>query len=115
MNINCSECQNKNKKRFVYTTCSELGIFMYSTCNSMNNLSSYCGLVDSKIRAPDKDLIVQDIQDKTFFSKHQKFEMTIFPMVTISLSAVVRNHVKLLRVINSRRGFSKGTVLYGGY
>ena len=28
---------------------------------------------------------------------------------------VVRNHDKLLRVINSRRGFSKGTVLYGGY
>jgi hypothetical protein len=27
----------------------------------------------------------------------------------------VRNIAKLLRVINSRRGFSKGTVLYGGY
>ena len=35
----------------------ELGIFMYWTCNSMNNLSSYCGLVDAKIRA-DKDLPV---------------------------------------------------------
>ena len=23
--------------------CSELGIFMYWTCNSMNNMSSYCG------------------------------------------------------------------------
>ena len=34
----------------------ELGIFMYWTCNSMNNLSSYCGLVDAKIRASDKDL-----------------------------------------------------------
>ena len=30
----------------------------YSTCNSMNNLSSYCGLVDAKIRASDKDLPV---------------------------------------------------------
>ena len=29
----------------------ELGIFMYWSCNSMNNLSSYCGLVDAKIRA----------------------------------------------------------------
>ena len=28
-NINCCECQNKNKKQCVYTTCSELGIFMY--------------------------------------------------------------------------------------
>ena len=56
--INCSECQNKNKKQFVYTTCSELGIFMYWTGNSMNNLLSYCGLVDAKIRASDKDLPV---------------------------------------------------------
>ena len=36
----------------------ELGIFMYWTCNSMNNLSSYFGLVDAKIRASDKDLPV---------------------------------------------------------
>ena len=27
--INCSECQNKNKKQFVYIRCSELVIFMY--------------------------------------------------------------------------------------
>ena len=27
----------------------------------------------------------------------------------------VRNHVKLIHVINSRRGFSKGTVLCDGY
>ena len=39
----------------------ELGIFMYLTCNSMNNLSSYCGLVDAKIRASDKDLPVQNL------------------------------------------------------
>ena len=32
----------------------ELGIFM----DSINNLSSYCGLVDAKIRASDKDLPV---------------------------------------------------------
>ena len=37
----------------------ELVIFMYRTCNSMNNLSSYCGLVDAKIRASGKDLPVQ--------------------------------------------------------
>ena len=38
----------------------ELGISMYWTCNSMNNLSSYCGLVnvDAKIRASDNDLPV---------------------------------------------------------
>ena len=43
--INCSECQNKNKKQFVYTTCSELEILMYWTRNSMNNLLSYWRLV----------------------------------------------------------------------
>ena len=36
----------------------ELGIFMYWACNSMNNLLSYCGSVDAKIRASDKDLPV---------------------------------------------------------
>ena len=36
----------------------ELGIFTYWTWNSMNNMLSYCGLVDAKIRAPDKDLPV---------------------------------------------------------
>jgi hypothetical protein len=36
----------------------ELGIFMYLTCNKMNKLLSYCGLVDAKIGAFDKDLPV---------------------------------------------------------
>ena len=53
----------------------ELGIFMYWTCNSMNNLSSYCGLVDAKKRASDKDLPVtrtllnlQNWTNKWYFS-----------------------------------------------
>ena len=36
----------------------ELGMFIYWTCNSMNNLLSFCGLVDAKIRASHKDLAV---------------------------------------------------------
>jgi hypothetical protein len=32
---------------------------MYWTGNSMNNLLSYCGLIDAKIRASDKDLPVK--------------------------------------------------------
>ena len=51
----------KTKKQFVYKTCSEcseIGIFMYWTGNSMNNLLSYCGLVDAKIRASDIDFPV---------------------------------------------------------
>ena len=43
----------------------ELGIFIYWTCNSMNNLSSYCWLVDAKIRASDKDLPVNKMKNLT--------------------------------------------------
>ena len=57
----------------IFSTCSELAIFMYWTRNSMNNLSSYCGLVDAKIRASDKDLPVE----KTVFKKCTKFGLTI--------------------------------------
>ena len=37
---------------------AEHGENMYWTCNSMSNLLSYCGLVDAKIWASDKDLPV---------------------------------------------------------
>ena len=47
----------------MFSQCSELGIFPYWTCNSMNNMSSYCGLLDAKIRASDKDLPVQRYLD----------------------------------------------------
>ena len=58
--INCSECKNKNTicVQGMFLTCSELGIFMYWTRNSMNNLSSYCGLVEAKIRASGENLPV---------------------------------------------------------
>ena len=52
----CSECQNKNKKQFMCTKCSELVIFMYWTCSSMNNLLSYYGSVDARISS-EKDLL----------------------------------------------------------
>ena len=56
--INCSEFQNKNKKQFVYTTSSELVVFMYWPGESMNNLLSYFGLVDARISTSEKDLPV---------------------------------------------------------
>ena len=37
---------------------SELIVFMYWTGKSMNNLLSYCGLVDTRISASEKDLPV---------------------------------------------------------
>ena len=48
-----------NSKQFMYTTCSELVVFMHWTGKLMNNLLSYFGLVDVKINAFDKDLHVQ--------------------------------------------------------
>jgi hypothetical protein len=53
---NCFECQNKNQ--FLYTTCSELVFCLYLSRESMNNLSSYCGLTDSRISASEKVLPV---------------------------------------------------------
>ena len=44
----------------MFLTCSELGIFMYWTRNSMNNLSSYYGLNDSWMSASDTDLPVMN-------------------------------------------------------
>jgi hypothetical protein len=42
----------------LYTTCSKVGIVLYWTQDSMNNLSSYCGLIDSRMSASDTDLPV---------------------------------------------------------
>ena len=44
----------------MYTTYFELVVFTYLIGKSMNNLLSYCGLVDVRINASDKDLPVQD-------------------------------------------------------
>ena len=43
----------------IISTCSELGLFIYWTWNSMNNLLSYCGIVDTRISASEKDLPVK--------------------------------------------------------
>ena len=48
-----------HSEQFIYTTCSELAIFMYWTCNSMNNFLSYCRLVDARISASEKYLPVR--------------------------------------------------------
>ena len=45
----------------MYTTCSELVVFMYRTGKSMHNLLSYCGLDDARTSASDKDLPVSGL------------------------------------------------------
>ena len=52
-------------------TCSAHVLIMFCACsfhgNSMNNLLSYCGLVDAKIRASDKDLPVEGLNFALLF------------------------------------------------
>jgi hypothetical protein len=52
----------------MYTTCSELAIFMFWTCNSMNNLFSYCGLVDARIGTS---------EEKNYLYHHYSFPMDV--------------------------------------
>ena len=54
--------KQKQKTIFVqnmFSPCSELVVFMYLTVQSMTNPLSYCGLVDVRINASDKDLPVK--------------------------------------------------------
>ena len=44
-------------------------LFISCNCNSMNNLSSYFGLVDTNIRASEKDLPVQ----QNLFFPHKSY------------------------------------------
>lgn len=47
------------------------------------------------------------------FGKFKTAKVVLGQNIVLSLKTV-RNHVKLMHVVNSRRGFSKGTVLWGG-
>ena len=48
--------KNTSSEHVVYKKISKH--FLYTTCNSMNNLLSYCGLTDARMRASEKDLPV---------------------------------------------------------
>ena len=62
--INCSDCQNKNKKIIL---CRQHALSLYSfhatTGKSMSNLLSYCGLVVARISASLKDLPLPNSQN----------------------------------------------------
>ena len=53
--------QNK-KQQFMYTSCST-DVLSLQFSIFMNNLSSYCGLINAKIRASDIDVPVQTLLD----------------------------------------------------
>ena len=58
-----------NSEQFVYTTCSELVVFIFWTCNSMKNLLSYCGLVDARISGSEKKITCNDSRTVFMLSK----------------------------------------------
>ena len=49
----------------MFSPCSELVLFMHWTGKSMKNLLSYCGLVDVRISASEKDLPVMKVKSTT--------------------------------------------------
>ena len=44
-----------SSKQCLYTSCSQLVFFLYWIQEWMNNMSSYCGLADSRISASEKE------------------------------------------------------------
>ena len=64
-----------HSEQFLYTTSSPQ-VWAW-TCNSMNNLPSYCGLVDAKIRASDKNLPMSRIHSNGFSFFHWYFYETL--------------------------------------
>ena len=69
------------------------GIFMYWTCNSMNNLLLYCGLVGAKIRASDKDLPVLQLMMKQF---ELLWWIEMIPNMTQMLMRILTNQQQLM-------------------
>ena len=77
---------------------------MLSTCsfhgNSMNNLLSYCWLIDAKIRASDKDLPVPLISKKLSLIAVMNF--AIFQLVIPVYFSQNQNEIHVLNIILGR-------------
>ena len=86
---NCSECQ----KQFSYTTCSpQVWAWNFHVLNlySMNNLLSYCWLVDAKIRASDKDLPL-DLKERkkySYLKKPVQMKLPVFFLCHLKMTII---------------------------
>ena len=83
----------------MFLTCSELAIFMYRTRNSMNNLLSYCRLVDARISASIKDLTVLTPYKDFYvpYARHYKPRLVYFlPLFSLRLYCRVIYKAELL-------------------
>ena len=51
----------KTKQKTILVLFTQCVVNLYFSWNSMNNLSSYCGLTDARMRASEKDLPVHNL------------------------------------------------------
>ena len=54
---------------------------MYRTCNSMNNLLSYSGLVDARMIASEKDLPVRTTSKAKALMKALNVSVSVLPLL----------------------------------
>ena len=66
--------------------CTQHVLNLYFSCNSMNNLSSYCGLTDSRMRGSDTDLPVNVLLTLAFSWSFRKTEIYVFIWIADNLS-----------------------------
>ena len=81
-----------SSKQCLYTTCSQLVFFLYWIQEWMNNLSSYCGLTDSRISASEKDLPVLTTLFKICLEKGRMSKSRHFPVCVHWRSILLVNH-----------------------
>ena len=78
----------QHSEQFMFTTCSELAIFMYWACNSMKNILSYSGLVDTRLSASEKDLpaystFIFSDREGFFFRDEIQLDNSELPLFTL--------------------------------
>ena len=76
---NCSECQKQFCTQHVLPR-FEFGIFRHWACNSMKNLSSYCGLVDAK-----KELLTKIYLYKLSFDLYFKILLMVYKLNVMAI------------------------------
>ena len=77
----------------MFSPYSELVVFMYWTGKSMNNLLSYCGLVDPRISASDKDLPVHECFLVSFKKRLKASQNSKIYIVLYSNNWKFENHI----------------------
>ena len=96
----CFECQNKNKKN---NFCTQHVVNLYFSENSMNNLLSYCGLTNARMRASEKDLPVMLFQMLENIFVYQTYLLNVLSSIYLAIGRRISSfswmYVAVLRMI----------------